>query len=533
MKKIISLTLVLVMIFTAVPLISATAANDEKIPIVYLRGDGDGIYDEYGNLAFPVSYDASTLPGSVARVIFPHFINAVLFDKWDAYYEAFAAEVKPIFEACALDENGNISNGSGIANSRYETNKENMNTDKVDENGEYWLYDYTFWYDWRLDPWEIADSLDTYIKTLKKTTGVDKVALVGKCLGGSFVLAYLAKYGYDDIRSIAFDATVGNGSEKFSETYGGRISLNLESFERQQIDTMYYERDSIDAYLNAFILETVNLLNEADFLDVTNELVDKVYKKLYEGLTPRLGMAVYGTWPGYWSTATAEDYQNAKKLVFGDEGSEYSVKYAGLIAKLDRYDKEVRQRIPEILKNAKAQGVYVGILAKYGYHMPCFIESSDKLGDTLVSLDKASFGATCSEVGFTLDENYINAQQEKGLGKYISPDKQVDASTCLFPDSTWIIKGVHHDTWAGDDDQIIYNICTHDGQYTVNTDEYYPQFMIYNDDDGYFYPMTEDNCDVENWNAEEINKHGIGEFFKSLIAWFKSLFELIKDRLSK
>ncbi len=469
----------------------------------------------------------------VARVCFPHLINALLFNKWDAYYDAFGVEVASVFERSRLDENGNIANNSGIANAQYETNEKNMNTDKADENGEYWLYDYTFWYDWRLDPLEVADQLNVYIKTLKKTTGVDKVAIVGKCLGGSFVLAYLSKYGYDDIRSIAFDATVGNGSEKFSETYGGKIKVDLEALERSQIDTMFYESEFIDYYLNNFLLATIDLLNETDALNVTPQLIDLVYKKLYEGLTPRLGMAVYGTWPGFWSTATTEDYANAKKLVFGEEGSEFYEKYKGLIEKLDNYDTQVRQRIPEILKNAQKEGVYVGVLAKYGYQMPGFIESSDQLGDTLVTLKKASFGATCSTVNDTLSDEYIKERIASGYEKYISPDKQVDASTCLFPDSTWIVKGVHHDTWAADDDQIIYNICTYDGQYTVTTDENYPQFMVFNSEDEKFYPMTEENHDVTNWDSEKVNDHSFKSYINAIINWFKSIFDLIKNAIFK
>ena len=44
-----------------------------------------------------------------------------------------------------------------------------------------------------------------------------------------------------------------------------------------------------------------------------------------------------------------EDYESAKYYIFGEEGSEKRKEYAGLIAKLDNYDREVRQRVPELL----------------------------------------------------------------------------------------------------------------------------------------------------------------------------------------
>ena len=110
MKKLISVVLCILMLFSVMAPVAALA-GDEKIPIVYLRGDGNGIYDAEGNVAFPVSYDSSQLPSTVARVVFPHLVKAVLFNQWEPYYEAFENEVRPIFAGCQLDENGEPSNG--------------------------------------------------------------------------------------------------------------------------------------------------------------------------------------------------------------------------------------------------------------------------------------------------------------------------------------------------------------------------------------------------------------------------------------
>ena len=60
MKKIISLALAFIMAFTLVCPAFAENAEEpqkDKIPIVYLRGDGNEIYDVNGNIAFPVSFD--------------------------------------------------------------------------------------------------------------------------------------------------------------------------------------------------------------------------------------------------------------------------------------------------------------------------------------------------------------------------------------------------------------------------------------------------------------------------------------------
>ncbi len=530
MKKLISVILCLLMMLSLLSPTFAFAA-DEKIPIVYLRGDGNGIYDADGNVVFPVSYDTSQLPDAVARVVFPHLVKAVLFNQWEDYYTAFENEIRPIFAGCQLDENGEPSNGSDISKKDYVTNQKNMNTDKVNEWGNYGLYDYTFWYDWRRDPLYTADLLNEYIEGILKTTGAKKVSLVGKCLGGSFVLAYLSKYGYDDIRNLAFDSTVGNGCEKFSDIFSGKLKYDGEALERYKTDNDFLYGKEEEEFLNDFILASIDLLNEKDVIDLTGKTVDAIYKKLYEGLTPRLGMAAYGTFPGYWSTVTAEDYQTARDLMFFRNNSGYAEKYAGLIEKLDAYDTQVRQRIPEILAGAKQAGINVGILAKYGYQALPILESRNKTSDILVSLEKASFGATCADIGTKLSEDYIAEKTEMGLGKYIAPDKQVDASTCLFPDSTWIIKGMHHDNWAGCNDKLIYRICTQDG-YHVNTEpETYPQFMVYSDEENNVYPMTEENCNVTNWDAEQIADHSITSYFRAILKWLQTLFALLKSKI--
>ena len=151
------------------------------------------------------------------------------------------------------------------------------------------------------------------------------------------------------------------------------------------------------------------------------------------------------------------------------------------------------------------------------------------LSDSLVSLNRASFGATCSLVYNTLSDEYIAQQTEKGLGKYISPDRQVDASTCVFPDSTWIIKGMTHENWADCNDALIYTICTYNGQLTVDSTQEYPQFMVFDEQNCSLLKMTEENCDVTKWNAGEIRKHGIAEYFKALSEWLKAFIRFLKS----
>lgn len=526
MKKLLSVLLaVLLVLGIAAPASVLAADEKEKIPIVYLRGNGNPIFDSAGQMAYPLPIDGKELTQQLVKKLMPYFRRAVFFGKWNEYYSAFEAEIREIFASVALDENGNISNDSGIANEQYRINERNMNTDKG-QDGVYRLFDYNFWYDWRLDPWEIADELEIYIEHILAATGAEKVSLVGKCLGGGFVLAYLAKYGSGKIRSLAFDCTVGNGCEKLSDLFSGHAFIDTEAAER------YYTEETVnfpEDVMAGFILASVALLNETDPAKLSQSTINMIYKKLYKQLTPRLCMASIGTWPGYWTNVIDSQYEEAKQLIFNGAVPEYAEKYKGLIEKLDNYDQKVRQRIPELLRSVKQSGTNVGVLAKYGCQLPAIIESRDMLSDSLVSLNRASFGATCSLVYNTLSDEYIAQQTEKGLGKYISPDRQVDASTCVFPDSTWIIKGMTHENWADCNDALIYTICTYNGQLTVDSTQEYPQFMVFDEQNCSLLKMTEENCDVTKWNAGEIRKHGIAEYFKALSEWLKAFIRFLKS----
>lgn len=539
MKKLISTLLAVLMLFSVI--IPVSAANEidseQKNPIIYIRGNGNPIYDRYGYQAYPLSVNDNEMTSALVDALMGDFIKAVTLGKWEEYYDAFETELAKFFEGCALDENGNIANDSGIANVCYDINKENMNSDYLNADGNSELFSYVFWYDWRLDPFEIADQLEEYIDHVLAATGAKKVSVVGKCLGGSFLLAYLAKYGGSKLRRVAFDCTVGGGCEEASDLFSGKANVDFEAMERKYTDDNviitdgFTDGDQSQMVLNDFIRATLNVVNETDRLKLTEKAATEIYNRLSKELTPRLCMATFGGWPGYWTNVTKDSYEDAKNIIFYGACEDYAEKYKGLIEKLDRYDVQVRQRIPELLNSVKEEGVDFGVLSKYGYQISPLIESRDMIGDSLVSLHASSFGATCSTVNTTLSDEYISQRQQEGYSKYISPDKQVDASTCVFPDSTWIIKGMTHENWAACNDQLIYTICTSEEPLTVDSMDKYPQFMVYDRDADNIIPMTSDNCNVTNWDASGISTHNFKQYFKAFFDWFKAIIEYLKFQI--
>ena len=145
-----------------------------------------------------------------------------------------------------------------------------------------------------------------------------------------------------------------------------------------------------------------------------------------------------------------------------------------------------------------------------------------------------SFGATTSSVYETLSDDYIAKRVAEGKGKYISPDKQIDASTCLFPDLTWFIKGSSHSNWTTYELKMLYDICSSDRQLTFD-DFPYSQFMVYNTEEDLLFPMTEENCNTEFWDADpdvytpKTIFDKIRVAINSFVRWFKLFIEFIQE----
>ncbi len=165
-------------------------------------------------------------------------------------------------------------------------------------------------------------------------------------------------------------------------------------------------------------------------------------------------------------------------------------------------------------------------------------ESATVVADTFVSVNSSSFGATTGTIYEPLSEEYIAAQTEKGLGKYISPDKQIDASTCFFPDYTWFVKGVPHWTWTTAEDMLLMTVVTSDKQLTID-DFAESQFMVKDPTNSQaMTAMTEENCHTEAWVADEETDHPatltakLKLFVNAFVAFFKELIIVIKEKVN-
>lgn len=534
MKKMISVMLVVIMLFSLSAPASAASYSYHggDIPVVMIYGDGQPIYNAEGKKVFHFREMFSMLSGgeegdlgeSMINILMPFLLEGIVDDKWDNYYAALEKEVGELFTEARYNEDGENWNGSGLGQEALDI-MNNQYMDKSAGRGFFSAYDYEFFYDWRQDPQVTADEFNTFIKNIKESTGAPKVSIIARCLGTSVVMAYLRKYGIEDIHGVSFNGSVVAGGEIISESISGKFVIDVNAINRMLSDFETIGWFDLDSFVTSSVDLAAKILMVSGF--EFNET--EIYGKLVHGVTSALALSTFFTWPGYWALVTKEDFNDALLYVFGEEGSEKRVKYAKLIEKIESYHNNVMLKIDDVFQNLKDNDIKTAVIAKYGFQLAPIAESRDLVADQFATVKRASFGATTSTIYEPLDEEYIATRIDEGKGKYISPDKRIDASTCAFPDSTWFTKGITHSYWSDFETSILFKVVTADRQLTVDDFEY-TQFIVYDNEKEEAFPMTEDNYNTESWVAKkELDKPDdkYGRLFSILSSLIKWLFELI------
>ncbi|MBR5826639.1 MAG: hypothetical protein IKY78_06105 [Clostridia bacterium] len=544
MKKLISVFLVAMMLL-AVMAPMASAAN-ERTPIVYIRGNGDGLYYEDGTLCVAQFEDLSlggedgidkdTVVETAVNILKPFVLEGMLFDEWDNYGKALYEEIKPLFPDAGLDYDGNPTKGTGVLK---KTMDDSIAASKSTWN---WVYNgqYSFAYDWRLSPYDHVERLDAYVDQVLATTGQKQVSMYCRCMGGSIVMAYLE---YLDeigetgkIKNVLFCDILSNEATVISKGFSGQIEFDANMVERYagQVDFLGKVGDGVGfeftEVLYEIVFKTMDFFNQINVTDKVLDGVEELYAKLANALMPALlhatGMA---TQVNYWTEINDDDLDAALDLIYGKEGTEYRIKYAGLIEKIKYYNEHVSSDLDGFYDMLDRNGIHYAFVAKYGFLNFPLTADADLLTDALASLEHVAYGATTAKVGKTLSADYIASREALGLGKYISPDKQVDLSTCRVPDRTWVLKNAHHDEITSLE-PLIWEFLNGTNE-TVDTVTSGSQFMVFDYETMKLSKMTEDNCADYEWITRPVEEPTTAtrlgafmRFFTLILNFFTKLF---------
>lgn len=467
MKRFISVILAVMLVFGCTATAFATE-KEEVTPLVIVRGlDFAALTVDMGteNERPALSVSAGPIIGAVFNLIF-----STLFGGMDGAVDSICSFVNTLFADMACDKNGNtVANVSvkeyPLAMSNYPEALEEFKAygqgelgivaQAADEIGAENVYYVT--YDWRLDPYVIAEKINQRVELALSDSGSDKVDIICCSLGGVMTLAYLDEYGYEDVESCTFLSSTIYGSYVASDALGGNVGFYpeiLNNFLAHSVPDMQWLWDILN-----FTGITKGLCN------FVNGITEKYKAEIYHG-TMRDS---FGTMPGMWAMMQTDEYDAAQKFVFGDDVQEYK----GLIERTDKFQ-NFRKTRDEFIKQMMADGVIVTIVTAYGSPVTPVYDRAYVDGDVVLESELMSAGATIAPYGKDLGEDYAAADPTK-----LSPDRKVDASTCLLPDNTWFIKGAPHVpcNYGSDIAKMLFWLMSTDSQPTVTTNELYPQFQ--------------------------------------------------------
>ena len=561
MKKVLSTVLAFVMVFPLMIPITATA-NDgayEKLPMIYIRGNGWHLFDENGKEVktgfdvFGADDEESTLTKetiieTAINILLPFLAGGMLADEWEAYGDALYEELAPLWEDVILDGDGNTKNGIVADPGAYNFQENVRAYQDTGTDGYYDIEDYSFVYDWRLSPYDSVERLHAYVQKVMKTTKSSQVCLSSRCMGGGLLNAYLERYGHlGHVKKAFYSDVLSNGCAYLSDTFSGKIKLDAKVMQTylKQLEycgeTGFGAGYTLSELASEFVGRTMDLMTQLGVVDTVLGGFENLYTHLYQEFIPAIVLATgYATYPNSWVSVYEEDMDTALNLVFGSEGSEERQENAGLIEKILYYREHVQKDLPGFYKKiSQDYGIKVGVLARYGYVGVPYMESSDDLSDALVSLQDASFGATTVNAFTPLSDEYVQEKVDAGLGDYISPDKMVDTSTCAFPETTWIVKNCHHDPGMPFEKIATYFFRYENVTASAN-DRNLARFSVYCDGSttstGYLANMTEENMADFDWLHTAEQKPTNGSKLKAFIKWLTTLFEffakLLKGEIS-
>jgi len=492
MKKFLSIILaILIATLGAVPAFAAVATDDGKTPLIVVSGMN----------TFPLYEDKGT--ANEQQVFLPSFniqdialkglygaASALFFQDWNKLGDVIIPMAYNMFEPVAFNPDGtskyNVTTTTFpesmahypdiAAGTNFERGLLHTACDKLGAN-----YVYFFNYDWREDPMKNAVDLNTMIEKAKRETGHSKVDIAACSMGGAETMAYISLYGVDSIENLVFLSAIFEGVHISSDLMQNKIDVNKDALLRY-VDSKSKSSDGGKGTA-ILVLESLNCMG---LLDPVLNLTNTGIAALSDRIANELVKKIFVTMPGIWSTVRDEVYEQAKQALLDKTVN------AELIKKIDNFHYNVRLKTKDMLENAMDKGVRVAFCSDYNSPLIPVFANANQQGDSVLDSYATSGGATTAPLGCTLPKGYV--QQNYLTGKnYISPDRVIDASTCIFPELVWFFKGVGHVgcPYQSDYNEFVFWLLNQKEQPTVWTDALHPQFMASDDAGKTLYALKE------------------------------------------
>lgn len=511
MKKIkVALSLILAIALTSIMVLPAFAAGTQgcdcgHAPVIQVRGIGETLYDANGNEIFSTE--------NIINGILPVLpqLGEFLADTTNVELFVGAAEtaVKTIFGPVMYDKNasrlvkdadGNDTVISVKCDSRPVEDYMNFD-DNLTEEGKLSkaLYEelgddhvYFFTYDWTGNPVQIVKDLNNFIQKVKEQSGHNKVSINAESMGGAITSLYLNTYGYGDIENLVMANSAFNGLEMMGQLFTGNVNIDGEALTYLLLQEVLGNAEYAELVPYLPLLEQLTpMINEL----MQNEAVKAmIYSRIF--------IPVFAYMPSFWTLVPSYRFDEAKDMMFGENTGTLIETRANAGSKLlqivnrvgnagKNTDDMVKDMVgytyildlgflgqKEIVVEPKINS-YANV-TNYNKFIAPVTDSANWNSDGVIEVYNASGWATAADMGYTLGENYVQAELTD-VANYVSPDTVIDASTCQAPDNTWFIKNLGHIKYDANDGTADFYVwlLTATEEYTINTKAEYPQFMYY------------------------------------------------------
>lgn len=498
MKKFLSLILSIILILTmAIPAFAADTVK-QTCPTIYIHGFmGSKICEDKNDISTKYTFPSGDeILEPVKNELLPALLTYIATDNGEPFAYKLCEIVNGMFEGYFNNPDGTAKGNSG-SYMPYPSAKSITATSNLE-----------FIYDWRGDPFKIAADLNDFIDYVLEHSGAEKVALRCHSLGSVIGTTYLTVFGSSKVMGVVFDSAALLGV-----TYVGELLCGNPQFAGDALTRGFKDLLSENEY-NELISGALDILEIAGITDdagrFLNELIQKIAPILYkETLVP-----LFAHWPAAWAMTPDKYIDEGMEYIFNSycTGEEYEV----LKGKIEKYNKEVRATKYDTLRSFDKNG-RMAVIARYGYGALPVSPSWDVLTDTVVDTKHASLGAETATVGTSFNSEYLEG---KDLS-LISPDRTVDASTCLFPEKTWFIKNIKHDR-TDITKPLHAGLLFGEEEATVENYEALSRFMIF---DAETEILSEDNSEYKE-PVEENEKVSV---FVKVMKFFTALFEFLTN----
>lgn len=442
---------------------------EQTVPFILIRGmDLQGVYVDVGTENERRAMGEITVGGVIGTLAQAMLVGTL--NGKDAALKPILNYARGIFEYYSFDCNGQPIYPTGMK--EYPLSMDNytdfdegeskneegiIRTAKENYGGKYVYY---INYDWRLNPLDVADTVNEYVERACRETGSEKVNIVCASMGGVMTVAYLSKYSAARVNKCIFLSSTFYGTYVVSDLFQGKVRVG--GTELKNYANTYLGKNMFFSLILRLLDRTEIWNSIANFANnFLNENKDAVYDEVLKD--------VFGNMPSLWALVLPEDYEACKEFMYGGKETEY----AGIIAIAEELQAMMANR-DEMLKAAVADGMEVCVVANYGRQVIPVYDRSSQNGDGTLETQLVSGGAKVAPIGETLGEDYVCSNP-----KYLSPSREVDASTCLFPEYTWFLKDAPHvsGTYGTDYSDFIFWLVDYDGQPDIYSNPQYPQFM--------------------------------------------------------